>query len=417
MTTAIEVENLSKKYVISHEATDRYLTMRDILADKVKTMFDRKAKKAKKEDFWALKDVTFKVNEGDRLGIIGRNGAGKSTLLKLLSRITEPTEGKIKLAGRVSSLLEVGTGFHPELTGRENIFLNGAVLGMTRKEIISKFDEIVAFAEVERFLDTPVKRYSSGMYVRLAFAVAAHLDPEILLVDEVLAVGDYQFRKKCLGKMSEMEKSDKTLLFVSHDMGNIRSLCNKAIWIDKGEIKDAGQTNEVVRSYLNSIGNYFENKNPSIRKNTINKNLRGPKIIEASIIDNNGDYRTQFKADETFYINLKLDNSDKIDTKYSACWVLFNEIRQMIAIGESGMMNSIFYSSEASELKCHFKPLALCPGKYFFKLQLHLRHMSNRENFDAWDDALSFEITEHDCFNSGFSYPGSWNLSHYIDSQ
>jgi lipopolysaccharide transport system ATP-binding protein len=203
------------------------------------------------EEFWALKDVSFEVREGEVVGIIGRNGAGKTTLLKILSRVTEPTKGRVVLRGRVGSLLEVGTGFHPELTGRENIFLNGAILGMTRREVSKKFDEIVAFAGVERFLDTPVKRYSSGMYARLAFAVAAHLEPDILVVDEVLAVGDAEFQQKCLGKMGEVSRREgRTVLFVSHNMGVISQLCSTAIWLDRGAIRQHGDTESVVRACL-----------------------------------------------------------------------------------------------------------------------------------------------------------------------
>jgi lipopolysaccharide transport system ATP-binding protein len=201
------------------------------------------------DTFWALKDVSFEVQQGEVIGIIGRNGAGKTTLLKILSRVTEPTEGEVRISGRVASLLEVGTGFHPELTGRENIYLNGAILGMSRAEIKSKFDEIVAFAEIEKFLDTPVKRYSSGMYVRLAFAVAAHLEPEILVVDEVLAVGDAQFQKKCLGKMEDVARGGRTVLFVSHNMGAITSLCNKSILLDAGQIVSQGKTSDIVLMY------------------------------------------------------------------------------------------------------------------------------------------------------------------------
>ncbi|MCX6227021.1 MAG: ABC transporter ATP-binding protein [Bacteroidia bacterium] len=204
-------------------------------------------------DFWALRDVSFSINEGEAVGIIGSNGAGKSTLLKILSQITPPTEGKITCRGRIASLLEVGTGFHPELTGRENIFLNGAILGMTRTEIRKKFDEIVSFAEVEKFLDTPVKRYSSGMYVRLAFAVAAHLEPEILVVDEVLAVGDAQFQKKCLGKMGEVAKGGRTVLFVSHNMAAIQALCTKAIYLDAGKMFGFGEVDEQIGEYLGKI--------------------------------------------------------------------------------------------------------------------------------------------------------------------
>jgi lipopolysaccharide transport system ATP-binding protein len=256
--TVIRVENLSKKYVIGHQKQERYASLRDVISDKVKSLgtFINPNSKSEKdtafEDFWALKDVSFDIKQGDRVGIIGRNGAGKSTLLKILSRITEPTSGKISIKGRVASLLEVGTGFHPELTGRENIYLNGAILGMDRFEIKKKFDEIVAFAEVEKFLDTPVKRYSSGMYVRLAFAVAAHLEPEILIVDEVLAVGDAQFQKKCLGKMEDVGKEGRTVIFVSHQMAAIQNLCQRAIWLNQGQLLDDAQTQMVVSKYLSS---------------------------------------------------------------------------------------------------------------------------------------------------------------------
>lgn len=222
MKPIISVEGLGKKYTIRHEGQGRYRALREEIFKLPQRLFQRKHQD--KEEFWALKDVSFDIMPGDRVGIIGRNGAGKSTLLKLLSRITEPSTGKITLRGRIASLLEVGTGFHPELTGRENIFLNGAILGMSRAEVRRKFDEIVDFAGVEKFLDTPVKRYSSGMYVRLAFAVAAHLEPEILIVDEVLAVGDAEFQKKCLGKMEQVGQDGRTVLFVSHNMAAIQRL-------------------------------------------------------------------------------------------------------------------------------------------------------------------------------------------------
>jgi lipopolysaccharide transport system ATP-binding protein len=237
--TIISVQGLSKRFIISHQKQGGYTALRDVITDKARSLMRpvAGAQAPEKEEFWALRDLDFQINRGDRVGIIGRNGAGKSTLLKILSRITEPTHGRITINGRVASLLEVGTGFHPELTGRENIFLNGAILGMSRREISSKFDEIVAFAEVERFLDTPVKRFSSGMYVRLAFAVAAHLEPEILVVDEVLAVGDLQFQRKCLGKMEEVSQKDgRTVLFVSHNMIAIQQLCNDLIVLHRGEL-------------------------------------------------------------------------------------------------------------------------------------------------------------------------------------
>ena len=258
--TVIKVEGLGKKYIIGHQAKGGYKTFRDQIGDNFKTVFSKTKKMLsgqmvvdgdEVEDFWALKDISFEVKQGDTLGIIGRNGAGKSTLLKILSRITEPTTGKVTLKGRVASLLEVGTGFHPELSGRENVFLNGAIMGMSRAEIKRKFDEIVDFSGVENFLDTPVKRYSSGMYVRLAFAVAAHLEPEILIVDEVLAVGDAEFQKKCLGKMKDVsEHGSRTVLFVSHNMAAIKSLCSSAIVLEKGSTAFLGNTSAAVNYYL-----------------------------------------------------------------------------------------------------------------------------------------------------------------------
>jgi ABC-type polysaccharide/polyol phosphate transport system ATPase subunit len=247
---AIEVSGLSKRYVIQHES--RHDNLRDTLHHTARKLWRRFrwGTGFETEDFWALRDVSFSIQPGEVVGIIGRNGAGKSTLLKILSRITEPTTGSIRLRGRVASLLEVGTGFHPDLTGRENIFLNGAILGMSRAEIRSKFDEIVAFAEIERFLDTPVKRYSSGMYVRLAFAVAAHLEPEILIVDEVLAVGDAQFQKKCLGKMQDVSRNQgRTVLFVSHNLGAIGALCSRSLILVKGQKTFFGPTAEAIASY------------------------------------------------------------------------------------------------------------------------------------------------------------------------
>jgi lipopolysaccharide transport system ATP-binding protein len=264
--SAIVVENLSKRYLIGHRRTSpghyKYVALRDVVAQEMRN-FARKAADIVRgrqvvqgdevEEFWALKDVSFEVKEGEVLGIVGRNGAGKSTLLKILSRITEPTEGRVLLRGRVASLLEVGTGFHPELTGRENIFLNGAILGMTQQEIRKKFDEIVAFAEVEKFLDTPVKHYSSGMYVRLAFAVAAHLEPEILIVDEVLAVGDAEFQKKCLGKMEDVSRRQgRTVLFVSHNVQVMLGLCTRGVLLQLGGVRAVGDIKTVVEAYINS---------------------------------------------------------------------------------------------------------------------------------------------------------------------
>lgn len=260
MAKIIEVENLSKKYTIYHEG-GAYNTLVDTISQKTKELysylrhpFSPQKSQNNYEEFWALKDVSFSVEEGDRLGIIGRNGAGKSTLFKLLSRITYPTSGYAKIRGRVSSLLEVGTGFHLELTGKENIFLNGAILGMTYKEIKRKFDDIVAFAEIEQFVDTPMKRYSNGMYTRLGFAVAAYLDPDILIVDEVLAVGDMQFQRKCLRKLSELSSQGRTILFVSHDIGAVLNLCNKGLYLAQGQVQMVGSMDECANAYMAKSG-------------------------------------------------------------------------------------------------------------------------------------------------------------------
>ncbi|PWJ59291.1 lipopolysaccharide transport system ATP-binding protein [Dyadobacter jejuensis] len=252
--SVIVAENISKKYIIDHQRKNGSSSLKDIVSDKFDNIFKSKTQNdSSKEEFWALKDVSFKIDQGDRIGIVGHNGAGKSTLLKILSRITEPSTGEIRIQGRIASLLEVGTGFHPELTGRENIFLNGAILGMAKSEIKQSFDAIVDFAGVEKFLDTPVKRYSSGMYVRLGFAIAAHLNPEILIVDEVLAVGDTEFQKKCLGKMRDVSESGRTLLFVSHNLTAIQALCNKSFYFEKGRLIDQGDTTHIVTNYLSKV--------------------------------------------------------------------------------------------------------------------------------------------------------------------
>jgi lipopolysaccharide transport system ATP-binding protein len=284
---AIRAEGLAKKYVIGHAAMRETSTFRDTLVRSTKT-FARKAgdlfhgrqivQGDELEDVWALRDVSFDINRGEVVGIIGRNGAGKSTLLKILSRIIEPTAGRVHIAGRVASLLEVGTGFHPELTGRENIFLNGAILGMTRAEIRRKFDEIVAFAEVERFLDTPVKRYSSGMYVRLAFAVAAHLEPEILIVDEVLAVGDAEFQTKCLGRMREVSQAGRTVLFVSHNLPAVRLLCSRALLLQGGELVAEGTAPAMVDRYLSDA---WRAQGTSSPKNEAVAHIKKIELIDA----------------------------------------------------------------------------------------------------------------------------------------
>lgn len=258
MAQAISVEGLGKCYTLQHQVAPKYSTLRESIPAMLRSagcsLIGRKQASASEEQFWALRDVSFQVGEGDRIGIVGRNGAGKSTLLKLLSRIVEPTKGRIRIRGRLASLLEVGTGFNPELTGRENIYLNGSILGMSKAEISRRFDEIVAFSEVEKFLDTPVKRYSSGMYMRLAFGVAAHLEPEILVVDEVLAVGDAQFQKKCLGKMGELSQSGRTILFVTHNMDAMVALCNRGIVLNQGGLVFDGDAVDARNQYVSNVG-------------------------------------------------------------------------------------------------------------------------------------------------------------------
>jgi lipopolysaccharide transport system ATP-binding protein len=310
MTTVIKVEQLGKKYLIRHQQRERYVALRDVLANSAKTFASRLTRPFSKngtpdptrEEFYALKDVSFEVKQGEKVGIIGRNGAGKSTLLKVLSRITEPSEGWVGIKGRMASLLEVGTGFHPELTGRENIYLNGAILGMTRAEIRRKFDEIVAFAEVEKFLDTPVKRFSSGMYVRLAFAVAAHLEPEILVVDEVLAVGDVAFQKKSLGKMGEVAKEGRTVLFVSHNMRAIMTLCEKALLLKEGQIAVFDETRAVVEAYLADFDQRAVGMD--ITPDMHLKYPPGLEIFRVELVNRNGDVTDTLLMDEHFSVRL-----------------------------------------------------------------------------------------------------------------
>ncbi len=375
----IQAENISKSFIISHETKAGYNSLGELVGEYARRLF-RKGKQASttltNEEFWALKGINFEINRGDRVGIIGRNGAGKSTLLKVLSRITEPTLGRIQINGRVASLLEVGTGFHPELTGRENIFLNGAILGMSRSEIRKKFDEIVSFAEVEQFLDTPVKRYSSGMYVRLAFAVAAHLEPEILIVDEVLAVGDAQFQKKCLGKMEDVSKNEgRTVLFVSHNIASIKSLCNKGFLLESGVKKFAGTMNETIHQYLslnngsltNSIFNFRCFTNLFIQEFSLNK------------------YSFSNQESIKYSISLIVDNSSIQDF----CILIFNEINERIAIIDLRNNNFLGLRLNKLVLDGEIEKLPLIPGLY--KIGLFLSTTSNSANFF---DLVSFEIVD-----------------------
>ena len=320
----IRAESLGKKYLIGHDVQrERYTTLREAIARKIKRLAGSGANGAratmgsgqKIEEFWALREINFEIKRGEVVGIIGRNGAGKSTLLKILSRITEPSEGRVEITGRVASLLEVGTGFHPELTGRENIYVNGAILGMSRAEVRRKFDEIVAFADVEKFLDTPVKRYSSGMHVRLAFSVAAHMEPEILIVDEVLAVGDAEFQKKCMGKMKGVANAEgRSILFVSHNMMAIKQLCRRGVWLQNGQIRDIGPIEEVVDAYTASVHDKPQSGSFSRRAVAGDGQVE---LLSYSVSNPNSesDLPPATKDDILFRINLQL----KAELKQPAC--------------------------------------------------------------------------------------------------
>lgn len=395
--TVIQVENLGKKYVLGHQqqGSSRYVALRDVLADGVRSVGHRlrhplkPRARSNEEEFWALKDVSFEVKRGEVVGIIGRNGAGKSTLLKILSRITEPTEGRVRLRGRVASLLEVGTGFHPELTGRENIFLNGAILGMSRAEITRKFDEIVDFAEVERFLDTPVKRYSSGMYVRLAFAVAAHLEPEILVVDEVLAVGDAAFQKKCLGKMKEAtQETGKTILFVSHNMLAMRTLCPNSILIDRGKIISYESTEGAIQRYF-SISNFQE---------SLKEVRHDPPLSSIKVENSYGGSAISCGDDVVIFI--------KTDKKIEDLRLIIGIYKQGVII--SDLDHSKFPTSKNGASDCieiKIKNISLTPGIYDFNLILAsglsvLNHYPGVVRLEVEDGVYSGNII--DCDTRGY---------------
>ncbi|PZV27801.1 MAG: ABC transporter ATP-binding protein [Snowella sp.] len=406
--TIIQVENLSKKYIIGHQQQGRYTALRDVLANSTKSLLKNihnpkfKAHNSQKEDFWALKDVSFEIKQGDRVGIIGRNGAGKSTLLKILSRIVEPTTGRIGMKGRVSSLLEVGTGFHPELTGRENIYLNGAVLGMSKKEITRKFDEIVVFSEVEKFLDTPVKRYSSGMYVRLAFAVAAHLEPEILILDEVLAVGDTEFRKKCLGKMEDVSKEGRTVLFVSHDMVSIRSLCNQAYLLSSGQITAYGAADKVIDHYLESTKNSMLNEVP-LEKRTDRSGDGSVRIISFQIEDADGKPVISSNSRLKLTIGYSSDNSI-IRPQFSATIYDYDREIGIISLHSGfaeGLPNKI---PNAGYITCVTEPLCITPGRCYINLSI----LNAGVIADAIQYAMYFDIESSDIYGTAKIQDRAW---------
>lgn len=377
----IQVEGISKSYKISHElkASVGNVSIRDGINNIVRKPIELiTGHRMRQEKFWALKDINFEVEQGEVLGIIGKNGSGKSTLLKIMSRITEPTKGEIRMHGRVASLLEVGTGFHPELTGRENIYFNGSILGMRKKEIESKFDEIVAFSEVEKFLDTPVKFYSSGMYVRLAFAVAAHLDPDILIIDEVLAVGDAAFQKKCLGKMQDAAGEGRTVLFVSHNMNAVRQLCSKAILLENGQMKSMGEIGKVAQEYL-KIGKSSKNGNYSILENLLFSTAALSNKGVATASYNYGDelkltVKTLDKSKESFGMEIRLKNSNG----------------DYLAYGSSFIDNERLFQS-GDTIVVTIPQLNLAQDSYTIDL---IARVPKEKHVANWWDTITFDLIE-----------------------
>lgn len=364
--SVITVENIGKQYRVGAETSGM---LRDRIADAVRHPVAALRRKPR-ETFWALRDISFEVQEGEVLGLIGRNGTGKSTLLKVLSRITKPTVGHAEIHGRVGSLLEVGTGFHPELSGRENVFLNGAVLGMGRREIARKFDEIVAFAEVEKFIDTPVKYYSSGMYIRLAFAVAAHLETEILFVDEVLSVGDISFQKKCLGKMGDVAAQGRTIIFISHQMNQIRRLCQRVMWVDKGLVRECGATATVVGDYeaeARTRDVQAEARPDSGRAQFLSWDLMDAKDEQPNVLAWYGQVRLRFVA----RVNEPIKNIHH-------GIALYNSAREVVW-GNS--IEGLTFEPGVHELICTLPSLPLRPGVYSWRVSFYHRG----ERIDDWD--------------------------------
>lgn len=391
----ITVDGLSKRYIIGHKRQKddgiRH-AIEDFIRSPLRALFpDRSLQQTEKEEFWALKDVSFSIRRGDVVGVIGRNGAGKSTLLKILSRITEPTSGKIEIQGRIASLLEVGTGFHQELSGRENIFLNGAILGMNRQEIRRKFDEIVAFSEVEQFLDTPVKRYSSGMYVKLAFSVAAHLDPEIMVIDEVLAVGDTAFQQKCLERIRSISNEGKTVLFVSHQLSTVHSLCKKGILLEKGRVAFFGDSSSAIAQYLS------HNNSTSGSWRRENKISDPPDLSfhSATIKNSKGTATSEIDGNEVFTLDLELIASKSYANAQVA--VRFTNGQGIVAFTSCNTDTTKDFVEIAKgrhSFTLTFDATMFMPGSYTLKIAAHI---PQEKLLDLIDDEITFSV--HDTGN------------------
>ena len=405
----ISVESLSKSYRLGAISTGtfygdlkRWWARRRGLPDPYLKIDDVDYGNREGDQIWALRDVDFKVSQGEALGIIGRNGAGKSTLLKILTQVTAPTLGEIKVKGRIASLLEVGTGFHPELTGRENIFLNGAILGMSRMEVSWKLDEIIDFSGVEKFIDTPVKRYSSGMYVRLAFAVAAHLESDILVVDEVLAVGDAEFQKKCLGKMSDVTSKGRTVLFVSHNMGAIGAFCQKAILLDKGKLQIMGKPADVIGRYLMSEDANFPEADLYSHPNR--RAGMKPVISRLAILNENNAKSKIFDIGETICFDVSLRSNDSEYRKPTLSIAIINSLgEQIIKLATWAQAPEWNRVTDQTYVRCLWQNCRLAPGKYY----LNVGFSNGNEVIDYIEQPMSFEITpQTDEFPNGKIPPG-----------
>jgi lipopolysaccharide transport system ATP-binding protein len=421
----VATEHLSKSYLVGHQSAqrERYTAMRDVIAREAGN-FTRKAvdfvrgrqivQGDEVEQFWALRDVSFEIKQGEVLGIIGRNGAGKSTLLKILSRITEPDRGRAILRGRVASLLEVGTGFHPELTGRENIFLNGVILGMTRSEIRSKFDEIVAFADVERFLDTPVKRYSSGMYVRLAFSIAAHLEPEILIVDEVLAVGDADFQKKCIGKMQHVaSREGRTVLFVSHNMAAIESMCDSALLLVEGRCVAQGHPTVVVQEYLRDMSRAGA---MPLSERTDRSGSGEVRFVSVSLESYNGSSVPAFRCGAEAILHVVVENRTQDELRVLRISLgIDNEAGERVALLDTMLLGDDIsgVAPGRQSVRVVIPKMALVPGRY----RLTMLSTLNRVLADRVENAATFDVEAGDFYGTGhlmLDEQGKFLLDHHF---
>jgi lipopolysaccharide transport system ATP-binding protein len=406
-SSVIEISNLSKRYRIG--VKQNYYALRDSIAQFITQPFSL-FKRDSGNDFWALKDISFSVKKGEIIGLIGTNGAGKSTLLKVLSRITPPTAGEVKLTGRVGSLLEVGTGFHPELTGRENIFLNGSILGMRGTEVKARFNEIVEFAGIEKFLDTPMKHYSSGMYTRLAFSVAAHLSSEILLVDEVLAVGDVEFQKKCLGKMDAIAKSGRTIIFVSHNLGALQQLCTKAVFLEQGRMKYVGNVDTAIVKYLASIET--QNKIPLLKRNRAEGLTLTAKVSAVEITDAKGKEIKFIDSTQACQIHIQVQATKQVQTGVGLT-IRDENGRNVLFISSGHIQNKLFsFKKGKTSITCKLEPTHLTSGRYSIDCTLSA---PNREIVDRVADALIINVKPYDPYQIGFDFSqkyGAVNVNH-----